>query len=163
MSSDQSTTRAGTPCDGCGLLVVGGTDGCQALFEQELPREYSDYRYAKRHRMAVDTYAVQHAERYCGSGIRFAAHFAGLLIGLDYPAHPTLQQQLHRWLNSKPPIPLPAFPQGGHRGTLTIADVLAAEGSDAHSEVVEGWARSAWDAYADLQPLARAWVADVLR
>jgi Family of unknown function (DUF5946) len=150
-------------CEGCGLVVAEGTDGCQALFEQELPREYSDYRYAKRHRMAVDTYAVQHAERYCGSGIRFAAHFAGLLIGLEYPDHPTLQRQLHRWLDTKPAIARPAFPPGGQRGILTIADVLAAGDPDEHSEVVERWARAAWDAYADLQPLAREWVAGVVR
>jgi hypothetical protein len=49
---------------------------------------------------------------------------------------------------------LPTF-----RGALTIADVYGIEDPTEYGKAVEAWARAAWDAYVELQPLARTWVA----
>jgi hypothetical protein len=47
---------------------------------------------------------------------------------------------------------LPTF-----RGALTITDVYGIEDPTEYRKAVE--ARAAWDAYVELQPLARTWVA----
>ncbi|MBI3681280.1 MAG: hypothetical protein HY235_12905 [Acidobacteria bacterium] len=45
---------------------------------------------------------------------------------------------------------------------MTIADVLAAGDFDGRIDALERWARSAWEAYSDLHPLARRWVKEAL-
>ena len=49
------------------------------------------------------------------------------------------------------------------RGALAFADVHGLTDADAHARVVEPWARSTWEAYAALHPLARAWIEEVGR
>jgi hypothetical protein len=150
-----------TACSGCGLLVSGGTDGCQELFDDESVREYGDILFAGRRRLVVDTYCMQHAERYCASAISLAAHLTGLCIALEHrPREQVLNDAVQRWLNRRPQLDKPAILPAA-RGTLTIADVLAATGVNDHRAVVERWARGTWTAYADLQPIARAWVRQV--
>ena len=61
-------------CDRCGAVVSGGKAGCQKLFEEVIAREFGDYRYSRRHRLTVDTYSLQHPERYMRSGKSFTAH-----------------------------------------------------------------------------------------
>ena len=48
------------------------------------------------------------------------------------------------------------------RGTMTVADVHAAAGSDAYVERVRAWAGDVWKAYATQQELARAWMRAVI-
>ena len=92
----------GTPCSGCGLVVDGGVEGCQALFDEESARQYADVRFAARRRMVVDTYCLQHPERYCASAISLAAHLTGLCVAME---HRGREEQLHaaiqRWLDRK--------------------------------------------------------------
>ena len=149
-------------CAGCGLLVVDGTAGCQAIFDAESARQYADWRFAGHHRMCVDTYALQHPDRYCRSAISFAAHLTGLCAAFDHPAHPTLLRDLQQWLSSRPELDRPIEP--ADRGELRI-DALAAVGDDpvAYAAAAERWGRSTWAAYAGLHGLAREWVAGVLR
>ena len=150
------------PCSGCGLLVAGGTEGCQALFDDESVREYGDMTFAGRRRMVVDTYCLQHPERYCASAISFAAHLTGLCIAVEHRAREQLlNDAVQRWLSRRPELVRPAMPAA--RGPLTIADVLAATDAVGHRAVVERWARGTWAAYADLQPIAREWVRHIDR
>jgi hypothetical protein len=149
-------------CDGCGLAVVGGADACQAMFDDESVREYGDVAFAGRRRLVVDTYALQHPDRYCKSAISLAAHLTGVYIAIEQRAREELlNDAVQRWLSRRPELARPAVPAS--RGPLTIADVVAATSVNDHRAVVERWARGAWTAYLDLQPIARAWVRQVDR
>jgi hypothetical protein len=75
-------------CSGCGLMVPGGEPGCQALFAELLARSFSDLAYGRFHRILVDTYSLQHPERYCASARSPAAHLGGLCCGLEHGGHP---------------------------------------------------------------------------
>lgn len=152
---------AATACSGCGLIVAGGVDGCQGVFDDESAREYADVRFAARRRMVVDTYALQHAERYCASATSLAAHLTGLCIAMEHRGREEeLNAAIQRWLSRRPELTKPPLPED--RGPLTIADVRAAMELIDHRAAVDGWARGTWDAYAALHPIARAWVAPVV-
>lgn len=150
----------GTACSGCGLIVEGGVEGCQAIFDDESAREYADIRFAARRRMVVDTYCLQHPERYCASATSLAAHLTGLCIAMEHRGREEeLNAAIQRWLSRRPELEKPPLPET--RGPLTIAAVRAATDLTDHRAAVDGWARGTWDAYAALHPVARAWVARV--
>jgi uncharacterized protein DUF5946 len=145
-------------CAGCGLAVAGGEAGCQAIFDELLARDFGDATYFRVHRLFVDTYALQHPERYCASAKSFVAHLGGLCSILEHGASRAVGADwLRTWLDGTPAIERPAPPAA--RGAVTIAEVRAAEGPEAHGEAVERWARATWEAYLPLQALARSWVA----
>ena len=151
----------GTPCSGCGLVVEGGVEGCQALFDDESAREYADIRFAARRRMIVDTYCLQHPERYCASAKSLAAHLTGLCIAIEHRGREDeLNAAIQRWLERRPELEKPPLPKA--RGPLTIAAVRSATDLVDHRAAVDGWARGTWDAYAALHPIARTWVARVV-
>jgi hypothetical protein len=75
---------------------------------------------------------------------------------MEYPDHPTLLGAMQRSLDGTRALEKPALP--AFRGALTIADVRDPPDADAYSGLVERWARSTWDAYRPLQPVARAWI-----
>ena len=79
-----------TACPSCGATVAGGAAGCQALFEELLARDFSDPRHFAVHRLQVDTYSVQHPERYCQGRHGMVAH-------LDSVAHAAA---VRRWAAS---------------------------------------------------------------
>ena len=150
----------GTACTGCGRVVPGGVDGCQSLFDDESARQYGDARFAARRRMVVDTYCLQHPERYCASAISMAAHLTGLCIAMEHRGREEeLNAAIQRWLSRRPELTKPPLP--ALRGPLTIAAVRAATDLNDHRAAVDGWARGTWDAYAALHPVARTWVARV--
>jgi hypothetical protein len=149
-------------CDGCGLAIVGGADSCQAMFDDESVREYGDVAFAGRRRLVVDTYALQHPDRYCKSATSLAAHLTGVCVAIENRAREELlNDAVQRWLSRRPELTRPDVP--ANRGPLTIADVVAATSVNDHRAVVERWARGTWTAYLDLQPIARAWVQQVDR
>ena len=146
------------PCPGCGLVVAGGVDGCQALFDDESALEYGDVRFAARRRLVVDTYCLQHPERYCVSAISLAAHLTGMCVGMEHRGREdVLNGAIQRWLSRRPELEKPPLPL--LRGAVTIADVRGATGLADHRAAVDDWARGTWDAYLDLHSLARKWVA----
>jgi hypothetical protein len=107
--------------------------------------------------MLVDTYALQHPERYCASPKSFAAHLTGLCWLLECDGNRAVGgEELRRWLNGNPKIEKPALPV--RHGELTIASVVATRDPETHGRAVETWARSTWQAYAPLHPLARRWI-----
>jgi uncharacterized protein DUF5946 len=143
------------PCEGCGLVVDGGTEGCQSLFDELRSRELVTSTYQAQ-RMTVDTYCVQHPDRYCVSAKSLAAHLTGLCWALEYSGYPSGLKALQRWLNGPARIEKPALPP--FRGALTIADV----GDTPDPEAIRRWARSTWEAYAPLHPIARQWVDEAI-
>jgi hypothetical protein len=64
-------------CSSCGALVYGDLEDCREFFEALLAQEYSDFRYARMHRVVVDAYALQHPAQYIASAKSFAAHLTG--------------------------------------------------------------------------------------
>lgn len=148
-----------TACAGCGLVIEGGTDGCQALFDDEAAREYQDVRFARHRRMVVDTYCLQHPDRYCASAISLAAHLTGMCIAVEHAIDQVRLNDdvVQRWLSRRPVLTKPVLPL--MRGTLTIADLRAATEPEAHAAVAHRWATDTWAAYADLHGVAREWLA----
>jgi hypothetical protein len=147
------------PCGGCGRIVEGGTEGCQARYEALLARDYEDPHFFAVHRMFVDTYSLQHPDRYCRSAKSLAAHLVGLGQILEEGiSAATGAPALRDWLDGKRELDKPALPEA--RGEVTLGDVEGIEEPGPWREAVRAWAESAWSAYAELHPLARRWAAE---
>lgn len=148
-------------CAGCGLTVVGGADGCQALFHQLWTRE--DLRnglpYPIR-RKAVDVYCLQHPDSYCVSAKSLAAHLTGLCWALEHGGGSSGLAALQRWLNGPAKISKPALPTS--RGGVTIADVMGTEQFAVFGRTVDRWALATWAAYSGLHETARRWVDEAI-
>jgi len=145
-------------CASCGLVVAGGTEGCQRLFETIGLREYEDMRLARYHRIVVDVYALQHPGRYGRSAKSFAAHLTGLCAWLENETNSrSVNALVQRWLSGPSPIQKPTLPPS--YGAITIRDLVDAEDPVRYGEVLRNWARATWDAYAPLHATAREWIA----
>lgn len=157
------------PCIGCGALVPGGdgpthryigaSPGCWALFGEVLAREYSDFRFARTHRLTVDAYAAQHPGEPSPRSIQsVAVHLVGLHVTFDqgYSPEEATRALQHAatgkrdfvWL--EPPASL---------GAVTILEVHAAPDPIEHAERVHRWARSVWDAWSAHHATVRRWAA----
>jgi hypothetical protein len=111
--------------------------------------------------MAVDTYSLQHPERYCASAKSFAAHFLSLYLIVGHGSNPAIgSESLQRWLNGSRQLQKPELPV--RRGDVTIADVVDIGNPADYKKAVQRWAKSTWSAYGALQPLAQAWLQAVL-
>jgi hypothetical protein len=144
-------------CAGCGLVVNGGTDACQGLFERLIARDFSDATYFTHHRLLVDTYCLQHPERYCVSFKSLAAHLMGVCWSLDHGGTRAVPHEpIRRWVERHPQLAKPPLPRA--RGVLTVADVAGAATPAEHSRRVDRWARATWAAYAPLHDETRRWV-----
>ena len=155
-------------CPGCGALAptgegpvhpyIASSPGCWALYGEVLAREYGEYGYPPIHRLTVDAYAVQHpggASRRATQSV--AVHLAGLQLvlecGYDFArATETISAVLGA------PGPLPRFAPPPGRGALTILDVHAAPDFAAHVELVNRWAESAWEAWAEHHAAVHRWL-----
>ena len=153
MNSESSIS----PCPSCGAIVPGGRPGCLKLFEEVLVRDYSDFRYGRSHRLLVDTYSLQHAAEYMRSGKSFAAHLTGICAALEYDNAREINSAVQQWLNGPRAIEKPAL-MPPSRYSLTIAEIHAAADPESHHELVQQWARSVWEAWADCHDLARQWI-----
>lgn len=148
-------------CAGCGLRVAGGTAGCQALMDELLARDFSDVTYFRVHRLMVDTYALQHPERYCASAKSLAAHLTGLCWLVERGGSRAVgSEPLRRWLDGRVDLDKPEVP--APRGDLTIADVRSEPDAESYAAAVDRWARATWEAYASLHGLAHDWIETAL-
>jgi uncharacterized protein DUF5946 len=152
-----------TVCEECGANVPEGRDGCQRLFDEVLTREFGDYRYAKLHRLTVDTYSLQHPEKYMRSGKSFVAHLTGICAAVEGDDARAVNQAVQRWLNGPRAIERPEDPPPGQRGVLTIDYLHAAADAEEHARRVREWARSSWVAWSAHHHLARQWIGDATR
>ena len=147
-------------CSGCGIVIAGGTQGCRALFDEQTGLHLTDVTYFAIHRLFVDAYSLQH-DPYIASSKSFAAHLAHLCWSLEHGGSRAVPSEpIRAWVERNPTGTKPPLPP--KRGVVTIADVAAAANATAHRMAVDLWARSVWDAYAPLQPLARQWVSAAL-
>ena len=148
---------SGDACHGCGLRAKGEEPDCASLRDALLARDFEQpMLYWKVHRLAVDTYCVQHPS-YVESAKSLAAHLCGLCVAFEHGNDPAKMKRLQHWLSTNPRLSKPDLP--AKRGTMTIADVSGIEDPGIYARAVEAWARSAWDAYVALQPIAREWLA----
>jgi hypothetical protein len=144
-------------CQGCGLVIARGADGCQDLFDAFRVREVRelapDYRST---RLTIDVYCLQHPERFCVSAKSLAAHLTGVAWSIEHDGSERGLQTLQRWLNAPGDLIKPALPP--HRGILTIADLDSATNLEDYAARLRGWAESTWAAYGPLHNVARAWI-----
>jgi len=148
-------------CSGCGVAVADGTVGCQRLFDSLIARDFSDALFFSVHRLAVDTYSLQHPDRYCASAKSLAAHLVGICWILEHKGNPAIgSDAIRRWLDGPKNLPRPEPPTD--RGALTIAHVLPSDTPAQYATAVRGWAESTWSAYAPLHALARSWLHEAL-
>jgi len=144
-------------CEACGAPVAGVT-ACRALFDELLAREFGDYRYARLHRLTVDTYALQHPEEYMRSAKSFVAHLTGICAAMETDEAAAVNQSVQQWLNGPKAIERPHDVPPGKRGELTIVDVHDATDPDDYLRRLQDWARSAWMAWAAHHDMARQWI-----
>lgn len=146
-------------CSGCGLAIAGGDDGCYNAFQQ-LFLDLGIPLHVGIGRLAFDTYCVQHPDRLCVSAKSLAAHLGGLCWGLEHDGVARGFEHYRRSLDGTVSFAKPLLPT--ERGAMTIADIAAA--SDATREsAVWAWARTTWQAHADLHGWARQRVSESLR
>ena len=133
------------------------TPGCWAAFGRVLAREYADQRYLPIHRLTVDAYAVQHPGVESRQSIQsVGVHLVRLCLFHERQLTPErandamLAAAKHKatfhWL--EPPREL---------GALTIADVDASTGAEAHMATVRCWAAQMWDVWSPHHATVRAW------
>jgi hypothetical protein len=125
--------------------------------DELLARDFSNVAYFRVHRLMVDTYALQHPERYCVSAKSLAAHLTGLCWALERDGSRAVgSEPLRRWLDGKTGLDKPEIP--ARRGARTIADVRDLDDPAAYARALDLWARATWEAYASLHPLAHSWI-----
>jgi Family of unknown function (DUF5946) len=147
----------GQACSGCGLDAPNGSTGCQSIMDELLALHFGNPVYFSVHRLFVDTYCLQHPDRYCVSFKSLAAHLAHLCWSLERGGSRAVPSEaIRRWVERHPHLDKPALPD--RRGAITIADVAQAASLAEHHQAVDRWARATWDAYAGLQSTARHWV-----
>lgn len=153
--------NAASRCAGCGLVVSDGTAGCQRLFDALIARDFGDALYFRVHRLAVDSYSLQHPDRYCASAKSMAAHLVGLYWILEQGGDPAIgSEPLRRWLDGPKSLARPEPPS--FRGELKVKDVLAVDTPAQYAAAVRRWAESTWAAYSELHALARNWAQEAL-
>jgi hypothetical protein len=149
--------NGGEVCADCGLRTDLGEPNCAELRDTLLARDFEQPAlYWRFHRRAIDAYCVQHAA-YVKSAKSLAAHLCGLCVALEHANHAATLRGIQQWLSTNPKLQKPELP--GFRGDVTIADVSGIEDALEYGRAVERWARSTWEAYRDLQPIAREWLA----
>lgn len=152
-------------CPGCGL-TGGPPEGPTHPYMLSSPRCWSMYgellATGPSGQLAVDAYAIQHPgipERRAIQSV--GAHLVRLCAFFEHdsPAGSAVellrravdQDPGWRWLEPTPPV-----------GTITVADVMAADSQRGRAETVEQWAVDTWNAYRDHHDEVRQWLSTVL-
>ena len=154
------TTDDASPCV-CGFS--GSGQECQALFNDVAlrVRALAWTGSLQTWRLMHDVYSIQHEEKYCGRYRGLIAHLGGVCWALEHNGsergYRALQKLIEKDLwKTDPYPPAPGIPQG--RGQFSIIVLKDLDSAPLLISGVDKWARSAWLAYRDLQPLAREWV-----
>jgi Family of unknown function (DUF5946) len=155
-------------CVGCGGAVpqmdgpthryMESSPGCWHVYGKVLSREYSDPVFGVLHRLAVDSYAVQHPGRPGPQAIQsVCVHLIslclvlerGLAVGYATRVMGEATRTKERFLWLTPPKSL---------GAVTVSDVADVATPLEHEKRVRAWAEAAWSAWADHHATVRAWV-----
>ena len=150
-----------SPCFGCGAKALNidgenhkymlSSPGCWAMFCEVLDREFSDLIYWRAHQYTVDAYAVQHVgkkedKRALNSvNIHLAALYGIFEGGWSLADAPKLRSLFSQYYKGKDLLLWLEPPE--YFGEITSFDVWDNEEPEAHFQIVENWARSAWEAW----------------
>lgn len=145
-------------CPECGASLKSDGSTCKQLFEAVIAKEFSDYTYARTHRLTVDVYALQHPDQYMKSAKSFAAHLTGIYAALEHDDKVLIDQQIQQWLNSPVEFLRPEPPPPAQRGKLNIAYVHDASSGEQHQNRVREWAESTWRVWQGYEYLAKSWI-----
>ena len=151
-------------CPGCGL-TGGPAQGPTHPYMLSSPKcwiLYGELLATGPGQLAVDAYAIQHPgipERRAIQSV--GAHLVSLCAFFEHNWPPERSARLvkravendpgWRWLEPKTPV-----------GTMTVADVVAADSPPLRAEKVEQWAVDTWDAYRDHHDEVRRWLSTVI-
>jgi hypothetical protein len=154
-------------CPGCGLELpefdgptheyIGASPACWALYGKLLARDYGDYGMPDEHKFVVDAYAVQHpGEDSRKSRQSVAVHLIRLCLMLERDRDVTHATRMitrattsgleMKWFEPETPL-----------GTITVQDVLEAEGREAHIAKSRDWGADQWAAWSSQHDIIRAW------
>ena len=158
--SQLKTSRSAEGCSSCGATGVGGVLGCDAVFADLIGREFADPAFYRSHRLTVDSYCLQHPERYMISTKSAAAHLAGICWSLEVGESLHLPAPLKRFVDGPRTFDRVAAPPPLHRGRINLTYLLPIRDSEEYLEAAREWARSVWAAWAVGQEQAREWVAE---
>jgi len=132
--------------------------GCWQVYGEVLAREYARSALRPAHRLAVDSYAVQHPGRRSDQAtLSVCVHLLRLCLvverGADVDdaaraARAALRRK-ERFVWLTPPRSL---------GRVTVADVAAASTRFEHQRRVLAWADSAWSAWTEHHAVVRGWL-----
>jgi hypothetical protein len=145
-------------CPECGAKGVGGAEGCNAVFQEVVGREFSQPELYQVHRLTVDAYSLQHPAQYMKSAKSAVAHLIGMCWAMEGSDGPHVAQAMNRFLDGNPKFERPEPPPPLSRGETDITYVHSAPDSAAHVNRVRKWARGAWEAWGQHHEQARRWV-----
>ena len=151
---------SGEPCEFCDAPGVGGYEGCRLLFNEITAQSFSSAEHFTVHRAAVDCYALQHPEYFCVSAKSYAAHLSGLCVAIEYNRSVEVNAAIQRWLSGSIKLMKPAVLID--RGEITITHLQNLSDAVDHSQRVADWCKAVWQAYNNLQDVARSYVSAAL-
>ena len=160
------TTPIVDPCPGCGFKA--GRVACQDLFNDIALRirALAWTGSMQTWRLLHDVYDIQHEADFCGRYRGLIMHLGGVCLALEHGGEERDYKKLQKFveldsMKDKPYPPAPGIPAS--RGAITVANLEEAESPERLIAGVDRWARSAWEAYRPLQPIAREWVREALK
>lgn len=124
--------------------------------DELLTRDFQEAAYWRYHRLAIDTYCLQHPLDYCESAKSLAAHLCGLCVRFEMDNSEDILRGIQKWLSTNPTLFRPDVPD--FRGVRTIADAYGMDNPVDYGRAVEEWGQSVWTAYRDLHANAREWI-----
>lgn len=145
-------------CPDCGAPAAG-REACQALWDEISARAYTDWNYGRTYTLGFDAYCMQHP-RYIYSAKSYAAHLTRLCCGLEFDGNPKIYAAIRRWLDGRTALEKPAAVES--TGSMTVADLQAAQTPAEHHQLVQVWAENVWAAYAAQHDQARTWIRQAL-
>ena len=107
-----------------------------------LGREFSNRAYWPVHQLTVNAYALQHAAS------NPALHLLALCLRFDHGFSDERVLGVMRRAGKEKPT-LPAVQAPADLGGVTVVEVHGAVDAAGHIALVEGWARSVWEAWSD--------------
>ncbi len=154
--------EATAPCPSCGAPGVGGLEGCRAVFDRVLEREFSDPEYFSAQGLTVNAYSLQHPEQFMKSSKSAAAHLAWMCWSMERGRATHMPRPLKAWVDGPRTYTRVPPPPAGARGEMTVASIVDAVDAAGYELRAAEWARSAWAAWSPHWDQARAWVQEAL-
>jgi hypothetical protein len=156
-------------CPGCGLRLehhdgpthayVGASPACWELYRRLTSPPFACERGSRLRRLVEDAYAVQHpGVPHRRSLQSVAVHLMGLCVLFERDGEQRRLMPVLGRMPARRTMPLHWLAPPEHNGTLTVADVLAAESEDGYSAGVEAWAADVWAAWASHHATVRGWL-----